>query len=122
MLTDDVRVLSHAVSAMPNLCIDLATVVGCLAYLAWLSSTIFALTIAFTSIAIWFVQTRLGKARRLFAAAREEDDNLIKHFQAILTGTKELKLHRARRDDFFSKNLSNSKFKKSGRIERFPGC
>ncbi|PPS39615.1 cyclic peptide export ABC transporter [Chroococcidiopsis sp. TS-821] len=107
-LTDDVRVLSHAVSTIPNLCIDLATIIGCLVYLAWLSNTIFVLAIAFTSIAIWCTQTRLGKARHLFAAAREEDDNLFKHFQAATTGIKELKLHKSRREDFLAKNLQES--------------
>lgn len=107
-LTDDVRVLSHAVSAIPNICIDLATVIGCLVYLALISNIIFVLTIATSSIAIWCVQTRLGKAQRLFSVARQEEDNLFKHFQAITRGTKELKLHRLRREDFSSKNLQGS--------------
>jgi putative pyoverdin transport system ATP-binding/permease protein len=107
-MTDDVRSLAHAVSAIPNLCIDLATVVGCLVYLAWLSGVIFALTVGFTSFAIWFVQSRIGKARKLFASAREEEDTLLKHFQSITTGIKELKLHRSRRDDFVAKNLKGS--------------
>ncbi len=107
-LTDDVRSLSHAVSAIPNLCIDLATVIGCLVYLAWLSGLIFALTIAFTSLTIWGVQTRLGGARRLFSSAREEEDHLLKHFQAITNGTKELKLHRSRREDFVKQQLQGS--------------
>jgi putative ATP-binding cassette transporter len=107
-LTDDVRVLSHAVSAIPSICIDLATVIGCLVYLALISNIIFALTIATSSLAIWCVQTRLGKAQRLFSVARDEEDNLFKHFQAITRGTKELKLHRSRREDFFSKNLQGS--------------
>jgi putative ATP-binding cassette transporter len=107
-LTDDVRTLTHAVAAIPNICIDLATVIGCFAYLAWLSNILFVLTIAFSSIGIWCVQTRLGKARYLFASAREEEDNLFKHFQAIITGTKELKLHRARREDFLTRNLKGS--------------
>ncbi|HEY9622373.1 MAG TPA: ATP-binding cassette domain-containing protein [Crinalium sp.] len=107
-LTDDVRVLSHAVSAIPSVCIDAATVFGCLVYLAWLSNTIFALTLGFTSVAIWAVQTRIGKAQHLFAKAREEEDNLFKQFQSIINGTKELKLHRSRRDDFLSQNLHGS--------------
>ena len=107
-LTDDVRVLSHAVSAIPSLCIDLATVIGCLVYLAWISNVIFALTIATSSLAIWCVQTRLDKAQRLFSVARAEEDNLFKHFQAITRGTKELKLHRLRRAEFFSQNLQGS--------------
>lgn len=100
-LTDDVRTLTHAVSAIPHLCIDIATVIGCLVYLAWVSNTIFALTIAATALTIWGVQTRLDKARHLFASVRDEEDHLFKHFQAIITGTKELKLHRFRREDFY---------------------
>ncbi len=69
---------------------------------------IFALTIATSSFAIWCVQTRLGKAQRLFSLAREEEDNLFKHFQAITRGTKELKLHSKRREDFSSKHLQGS--------------
>lgn len=107
-LTDDVRTLAHAVSAIPNLCIDLATVVGCFIYLAWLSNILFVLTIASTVISILFVQTRLNKAQQLFSRARDEEDNLFKHFQAVITGTKELKLHRARREDFLSSNLQGS--------------
>ncbi len=107
-MTDDVRSLSHAVSSIPNLCIDLATVIGCLAYLAWLSNTIFTLTVVFTALTIWFVQFRLGKARYLFTAAREKEDTLLQHFQAIITGSKELKLHRHRRDDFMDQNLTGT--------------
>jgi len=36
-LTEDVRALSQAVSAIPSICIDAATIVGCLAYLAMVS-------------------------------------------------------------------------------------
>ncbi len=107
-LTDDVRVLSHAVSAIPSICIDLATVLGCLFYLSLISNIIFVLTIATSAVAIWCVQTRLGKAQHLFSIAREEEDNLFKHFQAITRGTKELKLHKTRREDFSSKNLQGS--------------
>lgn len=107
-LTDDVRTLAHAVSAIPNLCIDLATVIGCFVYLAWLSNILFVLTIASTTIAIWFVQTRLSKAQQLFSKARDEEDTLFKHFQSIITGTKELKLHRSRREEFLAEHLQDS--------------
>jgi putative pyoverdin transport system ATP-binding/permease protein len=107
-LIDDIRVLSHAVSAIPSFCIDSATVLGCLVYLAWLSNTIFALTIGITSLAIWGVQTRMGKAQHLFAKARDEEDHLFKHFQSIIKGTKELKLNRSRRNDFLTTILQGS--------------
>lgn len=107
-LIDDVRTLAHAVSAIPNICIDLATVIGCFVYLAWVSSVLFALTILSTVAAIGFVQMRLNKAQILFAKARDEEDTLFKHFQAIVSGTKELKLHRQRREEFVRQNLEGS--------------
>ena len=107
-LTDDVRTLAHSVSAIPNLCIDLATVIGCFVYLAWISTVLFALTIVSTVMAISFVQIRLNRAQSLFAKARDEEDNLFKHFQAIISGTKELKLHRQRRKEFVHQNLEGS--------------
>jgi putative pyoverdin transport system ATP-binding/permease protein len=107
-LTDDVRTLSHAVSSIPSICIDLATVVGTLGYIAIISNLLFALTIASSAISMWIVQTRLGRAQNLFATARDEEDNLFQHFQSITRGTKELKLHRSRRKDFSTKNLKGS--------------
>ncbi len=107
-LTDDARVLSHTLAAIPNLCIDLATVLGALIYLAYLSGLIFALTVVSSSLAMWCVQTRLGKAQGLFTSARAEEDTLVKHFQAITKGIKELKLHKSRRDDFSTNHLQSS--------------
>ncbi|KAF3889324.1 MULTISPECIES: ATP-binding cassette domain-containing protein [Nostocales] len=107
-LTDDVRVLSHAVSAIPSICIDLATVIGCFVYLALISNIIFAASFTTSVLAMWCVQTILGKAQGLFSLAREEEDNLYKHFQGLTRGTKELKLHKSRREDFYSKSLQGS--------------
>jgi putative ATP-binding cassette transporter len=107
-LTDDVRVLSHAVSAIPSICIDLATVIGCFVYLALISHIIFALTIATSILGMWCVQMRIGKAQGLFSLAREEEDNLYKYFQGLTRGIKELKLHKSRRQDFYSDHLQGS--------------
>ena len=107
-LTDDVRMLSHTVSVVPTLCVDLATIGGCLVYLAWLSSYLLALMALVTLVAIWGIQSIMGKAQRLFAVAREEEDHLFHHFQAITSGTKELKLNRDRKSDFFTHHLTRS--------------
>lgn len=107
-LIDDIRVLSHSLSTIPNICIDIATALGCLVYLAKISGTIFALTVFASAISIGYVQTRMKKARHLFQTSREEEDNLFKHFQAIAKGIKELKLNRSKREDFSSNHLRSS--------------
>jgi putative pyoverdin transport system ATP-binding/permease protein len=107
-LTDDVRALSQTVAVLPNLCVDLATICGCLAYLAWLSGSVFALLIVITFGAIWGIQATIHKAQHLFSIAREEEDSLFKHFRAMTSGTKELKLHYLRREDFLEGDLQVS--------------
>ncbi|MBD2256025.1 cyclic peptide export ABC transporter [Pseudanabaena sp. FACHB-2040] len=107
-LTDDVRVLSRTVTVFPNLCVDLATIGGCLAYLAWLSGPMFVLLVLISLVAVWSIQATIRKAQALFAIARDEEDHLFKHFQAITRGTKELKLNRRRRDDFLNHTLETS--------------
>lgn len=108
ILTEDVHTLTHAVSAIPNICIDFSTVIGCFIYLAWLNNALFVLSVASTVAAIWFVQTKLNKAQKLFFQAREQEDQLLKHFQAIITGIKELKLNRARRQEFLEDHLKDT--------------
>jgi putative ATP-binding cassette transporter len=107
-LTDDVRMLSHAFSVLPTMCIEIATIFGCLTYLIFLSQEVFMATIAIATLTIWVLQATMNKAQRLFMAAREQEDGLVKSFQAITSGTKELKLHRLKREDFFSQQLQVS--------------
>ena len=106
--TDDVHTLTHAVASVPNICVDFATVVGCFVYFAWLSNALFVLTIASTVSAIWFVQTILNKAERLFFKSREEEDTLFKDFKALMSGIKELKLNQSKRQAFMEKEFQSS--------------
>ena len=107
-LTDDVRVLSHAPTVIPTLCIHISTIAGCLIYLILLSERAFIATVAIAILALWSIKTIMGKAQHLFMIAREEEDNLFKNFQAITAGTKELKLHQSRKEDFFEQQLEVS--------------
>ena len=108
MLTEDINTLTRSVSAIPNIFIDFATVIGCFFYLAWVSSSIFAIAITSTVLTIWFVQTKLNKAQKLFFEAREEEDTLLKYFRGIINGIKELKLNRSKRTEFLERDLKGS--------------
>lgn len=104
-LTEDVRALSMAVSAIPSMCVDVATIAGCLVFLAILSGPLFAITVGSTLIAIGCVESVLKYVRSLFRSAREHEDDLINSFHSVSVGIKELKLHRARRRDFMGDRL-----------------
>ncbi|MGL5076273.1 MAG: ABC transporter transmembrane domain-containing protein, partial [Waterburya sp.] len=104
-LTEDINSISNAVLAIPFLCINLALIIGCLIYLAWLDWSVFLTTIAILIIGILIIQLLVSKAYRLFERAREIEDKLFKNFSAITEGTKELKLNRYRRNAFFASEL-----------------
>ncbi|GAB19878.1 putative ABC transporter ATP-binding protein [Gordonia effusa NBRC 100432] len=104
-LTEDVRSLSMAVSAIPSMCVDIATIAGCLVFLAILSGPLFAITVGSTLIAIGCVESVLKYVRALFRSVREHEDNLINSFHSVSVGIKELKLHRGRRRAFMDDKL-----------------
>ncbi|MEM8604398.1 MAG: cyclic peptide export ABC transporter [Cyanobacteria bacterium P01_H01_bin.121] len=107
-LTDDVQAVADAVRLTPLLCIDLAMVVGCMAYIIWLSWQVFLLVIGLTVVALSSCQFLMQKGRRQLALAREEQDTLYQHFRAITEGTKELKLHYRRRQAFLNEDMQDS--------------
>ncbi|MCA2207396.1 ATP-binding cassette domain-containing protein [Nocardia rosealba] len=107
-LTEDVRSLSQAVTAIPAICVDVATIVGCFVFLAVVSGPIFAVTVAGTLVGIACVEMVLKRVRGIYREARENEDALLRSFQAVTLGIKELKLHRGRRRDFMDRHLLGS--------------
>jgi putative pyoverdin transport system ATP-binding/permease protein len=107
-LTEDVATLSNTVSIIPFFCIDIAIIASCLAYLAFLSSTAFIVTIILLATNIIIIQMMIIRAQKLFYGAREEDDRLLQLFRSITDGVKELKLHWQRRQNFVDVELSAS--------------
>ncbi|MGV0025234.1 cyclic peptide export ABC transporter [Phormidesmis priestleyi] len=107
-LTEDVNAIAQAVSLFPYICIDLATIVGSFAYIYWLSWQVFLMVMALFVAATATTQYFLGRGYKLLRFAREDQDNLFKHFRAITDGVKELKLHYYRRQTFLSDDLEAS--------------
>lgn len=104
-LTEDVRTLSQAVTAIPSICVDVATILGCFVFLFLVSGPIFAVTVAGTLVGIACVELVLKRVRGIYREARENEDALLRSFQAVTLGIKELKLHRGRRRDFMDRQL-----------------
>ncbi len=107
-LTEDVATLNATVYAIPFICVDIAIIAGCLIYLSFLSSTVFTFTVGFVMIAVGSIQMLINRAQVFLISAREEQDRLLKQFRSITNGIKELKLHTARRQEFFEDELQHS--------------
>ena len=96
-LTDDVTAISDTLTSVPTFCINFAVVIGCLIYLAWLSWAVFAVVIALAILGTITYQLPINKGLHYQGLARENWDEVFKHFRALTEGIKELKLHRPRR-------------------------
>ncbi|PLZ88902.1 ABC transporter ATP-binding protein [Fischerella muscicola CCMEE 5323] len=105
VLTEDIRTISSTVLIIPFFCINIAIVIACLIYLGWLSTTVFVIGVCFLFLGIFSYLIPMMKAMSLLELAREQEDRLFNHFCAITQGTKELKLHRQRRQSFLKEDL-----------------
>lgn len=107
-LTDDVLVITNALFTIPPICINLATLVICLFYLAWLSVQMFAAVLGFMAVGMVIHRLLIGKATRSLKIAREEQDALFKHFRALTEGAKQLKLNSQQREAFLTESLQST--------------
>lgn len=101
-MTEDIPRIITAVVSYPNLIMQLFIVVGCLAYLAWLSPAALGGVLAIMTVGILTHQLPAAAANRLLSSGREDWDILTKSIRGIIEGTKELKLNQSRRREFFA--------------------
>ncbi|MBE9035881.1 cyclic peptide export ABC transporter [aff. Roholtiella sp. LEGE 12411] len=104
-LTDDVDKISDSAIALPFLFIDLALIIGCLAYLSILSWQIFLGIFIFLLLAVAVIQIFLTRSEKLMELAREQQDYMFRHFHTIIGGIKELKLSTSRRQAFVTQEF-----------------
>ena len=104
-LTEDVQAVANGVFQMPSLFINLAIVLGCMAYITWLSWSVILMVIGLAVVAIASCQWMLNRGKKMLALARADQDILFKHLGSITAGIKELKLHYQRRQVFLEKQL-----------------
>ncbi len=102
-LTDDVRSLSSGLLCLPIMGVQIIVMIGCLAYLGYLSVKLLGFVLVFMTLAIlsyhWPVSIALTRLKK----ARDKQDTLFEHFEAVTQGTKELKLNRHRRHTFLTR-------------------
>ena len=101
-LTEDVIAIAMALRYLPTVAIDAAMIAGCFVYLGWLSWTTLLVVLGATALGLSFNRILFTRALRFLKLAREEQDVLFSHFRALTEGIKELRMHRQRRESFFS--------------------
>jgi putative pyoverdin transport system ATP-binding/permease protein len=105
VLTGDIATITELLSAVPLLCLHITIVSSCLVYLGWLSWKLLVVVLAAVAIGVLGYSLPMAASNRYFTLARDQGDALAGHFRGLIEGTKELKLHRARRRDFLESVL-----------------
>jgi putative ATP-binding cassette transporter len=104
-LTTDVPVLANAVQAIPTMAINAAVVGGCGVYLAILYPMGFLALLVVTALGVGIYSFLHSTAFRAIYQSREHRDHLINHFKNLISGIKELKMHKVRGDEFLSRKV-----------------
>jgi putative ATP-binding cassette transporter len=104
-LTDDVSWVTWAIQCFPSLIMNVAVVLGCGIYLAWLSWGVFLGVVGVTVVGALGYQWLHTNARNVISAAREARAELFQHFRSLTDGLKELLMHRARREEFVNQEV-----------------
>ncbi len=107
-LTDDTSALAWALQCVPNLIINVAVVIGCGVYLAWLSWPLFVGVVALTALGALIYKALHHRAFQVIYAARDTREILFRHFRSLTEGIKELMMHRGRRDAFLAEDITET--------------
>jgi len=104
-LTDDVSCVTWAIQCFPQLIMNVAVVLGCGLYLAWLSWGMFIGVVGATLLGALGYQWLYACTFSVIAEAREARGELFQLFRSLTDGLKELLMHRARRMEFVNEEL-----------------
>ena len=104
-LTDDVSWVTWAIQCFPQLIMNVAVVLGCGFYLAWLSWGTFLGVVGVTVLGALGYQWLHTSAVSVIYAAREARAELFRHFRSLTDGLKELLMHRERRQEFVNQEV-----------------
>lgn len=105
-LTQDLQTVVGTASALPAFVISATIVLGCLAYMAWLSVQGMLLVLPAMAVLVVVYVVAARKMQPLWRGERDAQDDLYRQQQHVLEGVKELKLNEHRRGEFFEHDFA----------------
>jgi putative ATP-binding cassette transporter len=99
-LTTDLNMIVDSIGAIPLLLMHMTLLLSSLIYLAWLSPLLLAEVSGFIVLGVVTYQLPVLRAFAHIRAGRELYNELVGQIRALTEGTKELKMHRRRRQAF----------------------
>jgi len=110
-LTDDVERIAVSLRRLTTIFLSGSMVLGAGMYVAWLSWRLFLVTVVLLSAGVFLYRLPLQRfelLKRYWTRLRDGWDQLLRHFHALTHGTKELLVHRERREAFFDRSLGET--------------
>lgn len=104
-LTDDVSWVTWAIQCFPHFLMNVALVLGCGIFLAWLSWKVFLAVAGVAVVSVLGQQWLHTSTRTIIAASREARAELFQRFRSLTDGLKELMMHKARREEFINQEV-----------------
>ena len=104
-LTDDVSWVTWSIQCFPSFLMNVALVLGCGIFLAWLSWSVFLGVAGVAIVSLLGHQWLHTSTRRIIEASREARAELFQRFRSLTDGLKELMMHRARREEFINQEV-----------------
>lgn len=108
VLLNDVNTLSNFALSVAPMVIAFTVTLGCLSYLAFLSWQILGLTLLTVVIGAGAQYLAHQAGMRSILRARDGEDELQKHYQAISAGAKELRIQRRRRQHLLNEQIGGT--------------
>lgn len=91
-LVHDINTLTNASMTVVDFGTSLIIIVGCLAYLAWLSLPLFGACLGMILVAALIYHFSNGRNHLRFGRARDYEDEFIRQFNAVIDGFKEIRI------------------------------
>lgn len=104
-LIDDTNRIIESFVQLPGFFMNMAIIVGVLSYLCWLSWQMFLVLLATIVVAVVAYEVPVIRAHALDRQVREHWEGVMAHFQGIVRGGKEMKLHRGRRHAYWEEDM-----------------
>lgn len=108
VLTHDVDTISDFAFSFSALAISMTVTIGCMGYLAMLSWPMFLMMGSAIVIGTVIQYIASGRGMQGFRKARDYEDDLQKHYNAVAEGAKELRIHRPRRHRMFVSGIAET--------------
>ena len=106
ILTEDVRRIVVGGQMLPDMLTNCITVLGTLVFIGYFNYEVLLMVVQAIVVGALAYQLPMKAGRRLFEQARHQYDELQEAVRALLYGSKELKLDRLKRANFFAQVLA----------------